>query len=79
LTSVARGLTNNGLMMPPDFPTDAYERVLKSISRLSTTHNPLYVEFASAWNALAYRFLGMAERGDAFTTSIIVHGTSPVV
>jgi len=63
--------------MPDDFPSAAFERIWAKINPLSTTRNSLYLEFNSAWNALAHRYLAMVDHGEGFTASVIADGTSP--
>jgi hypothetical protein len=70
-------LTMNGLTMPDDFPTAAFERVWRKVNPKSATHHALYLEFSSAWNALAHRYLAMVDHGNNFTASVLADGTSP--
>ncbi len=64
-------------MMPDDFPAIACNRVWAKVVPIAASRNDLYAEFASAWNAVSFRYLGMVQDGDAFTKSIIADGTSP--
>jgi len=65
--------------MPADFPTAAFERIWARMSRYSQTHGAPHLDFNSAFQALSYRYLAMAEHGDAFNASLIVDGTSPPI
>jgi hypothetical protein len=63
--------------MPPDFPVAFYEAVYKKVERRASTVPDLYEQFAGAWNALAYRFLALAEHEAALTVSLANLGASP--
>lgn len=69
-------LTTNGLLMPPDFPVKAYESVHAAVV-VTRGSDPQYDHYGGAWNAVAYRFLGAADSGDAFIASVKAHGTTP--
>jgi hypothetical protein len=68
-------LKTNGLVMPGDFPTGHYNAVFERTLSQVTASPVIYEHFAGAWNAVAYRFLGMADGEGAFT-SLVVH-TAP--
>jgi hypothetical protein len=54
-------LSINGLTMPDDFPTLAYEAIYRRAFLRSKSLPVEYDNFASAWNAIAYRFLEACE------------------
>lgn len=54
-------LSINGLAMPDDFPTLAYEAIYRCAFSRSKGLPVEYENFASAWNAIAYRFLEACE------------------
>jgi hypothetical protein len=64
-------------MMPADFPIDSFEAVHMEVAPHAERHALVYPHFAGAWHAIAYRFLSLVECGDAFTESLLAHGTSP--
>ncbi|MGA3296449.1 MAG: hypothetical protein ABSD41_03255 [Candidatus Bathyarchaeia archaeon] len=67
-----------GIEMPQDFPIKPYENVLKRLVDENDRHpTSFWSEFASAWNAIAYRFRSCAEHDGAFTESIGRAGNSP--
>jgi len=60
--------------MPSEFPAAPFERVyLRMRASLAGQHPPAFEHFSSAWNALSFRYLGLAAEGEDFTKSI----TSP--
>jgi hypothetical protein len=69
-------LQNNGLLVPCDFPTAAYESVHNVIAQKCAAH-ALYEQYVGAWNALAYRFRSSVDYGDAVVASLMAHGTAP--
>ncbi len=66
-------LSINGLAMPGDFPVAALESIHSRAFALRGTHAEIYEHFASAWNAVAYRFLAVAEYEIEFTASLSIH------
>jgi hypothetical protein len=69
-------LTTNGLLMPSDFPVEAYESV-HGVVVAARGSDAQYHHYAGAWNAVAYRFLGATDSGAAFIESVRAHGTTP--
>jgi hypothetical protein len=65
-------LKTNGLVMPVDFPTDHYNDIFERTLPRATESPAIYEQFAGAWNAVAYRFLAMADDEAAFS-SLVVH------
>ena len=63
--------------MPPEFPTAAYEAIYSVIVKRAQADAQLYDQFSGAWNAVSYRYLAVIEYSEAFTRSIIEHGTAP--
>src|SRR4051812_46965066 len=66
-----------GLEMPDDFPVDAYNAVHARVSPKREPRPAAWPEWASAWNAVAYRFQSCVEHAAAFTKSIRQHGDAP--
>lgn len=68
-------LKTNGLVMPGDFPTGhynaVYDRTLARVTAAATVHD----QFAGAWNAVAYRFLAMADEERTFPS--LIANTAP--
>lgn len=62
-------LAVNGLLMPPDFPTAAFEHGYVRFGARHP-HADSYRHFVGAWNAVSLRFLAMVDEGDAFTTAV---------
>lgn len=71
-----RKLTTNGLIPADDFPAASYETVHTVVVR-ARSNDPLYHHYAGAWNALAYRYSEMADRGDEFTSLLDRFGSTP--
>jgi len=69
-------LQTNGLVVPDDFPVDAYESAYKTIERKKANH-PLYEHHAGAWNGLAYRFRAALDCADQLVVLLKKHGTTP--
>ena len=67
---MSQPLAINGLLMPPDFPTSAYERTYARARLRAQTHASAYDHFASAWNAISFRYMALSADGDEFTASI---------
>lgn len=65
------------LEMPDDFAYAAYEAVHSRIGPLHESHQPQWIEYATAWSAVANRFRSCAEHDEAFTRSIQTHGDAP--
>jgi hypothetical protein len=63
-------LAINGLPMPPDFPTAAFERTYARARRKASSNVTLYEHFGAAWNAISFRYLDLCSEGDDFTASI---------
>jgi hypothetical protein len=66
-----------GLLMPADFPVEAYHAVHLKIAPRRTANEQVYNQFAGAWNALTYRYNAFAEYDDIFSTSILKYGAGP--
>jgi len=70
-------LSTNGLVMPAEFPTASYEAVYSVLVKRAQANAQLYEQFSGAWNAVSYRYLAVVECSEAFTASIVEHGTGP--
>ncbi|KYC31730.1 hypothetical protein A0J57_13995 [Sphingobium sp. 22B] len=69
-------LAPNGLIPHVDFPAEPYEAVHADVAaRWSGAAS--YRQYSSAWNALAYRFHGAVDAGDAFQRSLAKFGSHP--
>src|SRR5437763_13200806 len=66
-----------GLEMPQDFPTDPYNAVHDSINSWPNRPDVPWLEYALAWNAVAYRFQALADHCDTFTASVNRAGGAP--
>jgi hypothetical protein len=62
-------LSVNNLIMPPDFPDSAFERVFSRV-KLHAANHMFYDDFAGAWNAISLRFLTLCAKGDSFAAAI---------
>lgn len=62
--------TVNGLEMPADFATAAFEHAYARVTPRARSHPNEAQHFSAAWNAIAFRYLGLVEYGDRFTASI---------
>src|SRR5579864_573315 len=72
----AQRLSTNGLIMPGEFPSTAFEAIYQAVTGKITIGSALHAEFAGAWNAVSYRYLAMTEYEDAFSKSIVNAGAS---
>jgi hypothetical protein len=63
--------------MPDDFEYASYEAVHSRIAPLHESHQPQWIEYATAWSAVANHFRACAEYDEAFTKSIQTHGDAP--
>lgn len=72
-----RALSTIGIVMPEDFAVEAYEAIYCRVVKKIGTQSNSYDEFASAWNAVAYRFLSCTEYNKTFTESIQKSGNAP--
>lgn len=68
--NMGQPLVLNGLLMPPDFPTAAFERAYARAGRKARSSAALYEHFSAAWNAISFRYLALCSEGDDFTASI---------
>ena len=65
------------LKMPKDFPVRPFEAIYSRVTALKEDHQDSWSEFASAWRAVAYRFLSCSEHDKQFTKSIQRVGNAP--
>lgn len=72
-------LSINGLVMPHDFPVAGMESIHSKAFARRGTHSEIYEHFASAWNAVAYRFLAVTEYEVEFTASLAIHSADATV
>jgi hypothetical protein len=65
-------------IMPEDFPAEIYDRVNERLAAMPrpSGDDPWY-QFAAAWNAVAYRFLAVAQAEAELSRSFAAYGTSP--
>lgn len=56
--------------MPRDFPVAALESIHSKAFAYRATQPEIYEHFATAWNAVAYRFLAVADYESEFTASL---------
>lgn len=63
-------LACNGLLMPPDFPSAAFERTYARARQIANCSAALEDQFTGAWNAISYRYLDLCSEGDDFTASV---------
>ncbi len=61
------------LELPDDFEYESYEAVSSRINPLRESYPLQWMEFTTAWQAVANRFLACAEHDEAFTQSIKMH------
>lgn len=73
---MTRPLPTNGLLMPPEFPGVAYERVHTKAQTRAMSHPIPYDHFSGAWNALSIRYLALLEEGKNFTDMITAKGAT---
>lgn len=70
-------LSTNGLVVPDDFPASEYESIyLKAASHLPKQQE-IYEQFGSAWNAVAYRFVAVAEYEAILKVSLVRTNAPP--
>lgn len=70
--------TNNvGIIMPKDFPLEAFNSVHTQINRARLRSKKKKGEFSQAWNAVAYRYKAMTEHDSNFRNQLQRFGTSP--
>jgi hypothetical protein len=72
-------LKTNGLVMPGDFPTAEYGTIFDRVSRRTNASGHVYDQFASAWNAVSYRYLAMTEDEQAFTALVTQTAPEPQI
>jgi hypothetical protein len=65
--------------MPPDFPTEAYESVFSKSLEYVQSANDIYSHFAGAWNAVAYRFLAVADYECELISSLSQRSPGPKI
>jgi len=70
-------LSTIGLVMPGDFAVVPYEAIHSRVVAKKEAYRHSWAQYASAWNALAYRFLSCATHDREFTQSIKRAGSSP--
>ena len=67
----------NGLLMPSDFPIGGYQAIHLKIAPHATRDQPVYDQFAGAWNAITYQYKAFAEYENLFGQSISKYGAGP--
>jgi hypothetical protein len=72
-------LSTNGLVMPLDFPAEAYESVFSKSLKYVQSANDIYSQFAGAWNAVAYRFLAVADYEREFNSLVSDRSPEPEI
>jgi hypothetical protein len=75
-SSIQERLSTNGLIMPRDFPAVEYESIHRKAESHARQSIDTYVQFASAWNAQAYRFLALTEHEISLSSSLAAAGAS---
>jgi len=70
-------LTSVGFTPPPDFPTEAHNKVHQYLNKYKDTHNVQWSLFGLGWNGLSYRYRAAAEYDYEFTSSVKKFGNSP--
>jgi hypothetical protein len=58
----------NGLLMPPDFPRELFEKIYSAAKPHQA--NPTHPQFIGAWSAVSHRYKALAEYDERFTRSI---------
>lgn len=68
-------LQMNGLTMPADFPAISFEAIYGRLTPLNqrTGHS----HFNGAWSAISYRYHGLADYDEQFTSSVRTEGNAP--
>jgi hypothetical protein len=67
-------LAVSGLLMPPDFPSAAFEATYRGAAEL---RGPYLDDFVGAWNAVSYRYRALLDYSDSFEASIRKNGAAP--
>jgi hypothetical protein len=70
-------LTSVGFIVPPDFPSEAYERIYGLLVKYKDINPIQWQSFGLGWNGLAYRYRAMAEYDEQYTSAIKAFGNSP--
>ncbi len=63
--------------MPNEFPVEPYEAILDALRQQNYPVVEAWGEFASAWNALSWRYLAVVEQDEGFRRSVENDGSSP--
>jgi hypothetical protein len=70
-------LASVGIAMPADFNLSGYDAVNVCMASYKSTHPAQWGSFAAAWNAVAYRYCGLAEADKELRTSITSSNAPP--
>jgi hypothetical protein len=70
-------LSTVGLIMPVDFPVKSYEEIQSYVVDRKDSDPELFLQYAGAFNAIAYRFYTCTEHDRIFTESVKRHGSMP--
>jgi len=72
----SKTLAINSLLAPADFPLAAYNEIHRKVHPFAQSQNGVYVNYASAANALAYRFIAVTEYETSLSASLGQFGAS---
>lgn len=70
-------LTSVGILMPPEFPAEMYNRVHSCLVKYGDTHPAQRKLFSLGWNGLAYRYRALVDYDEEFTTSVKISNSPP--
>lgn len=70
-------LTSVGFVVPPDFPSEAHDRIHALLVKYKDTNPVQWRSFGFGWNGLAYRYRAMAEYDEQYTSLMQAFGNSP--
>lgn len=59
-----------GASTPRDFPVAIFDRINQRVAAIPGRSDPIWEQFATAWNAVAYRFLAAARADARFINAI---------
>lgn len=63
--------------MPPEFPTETYNKVHACLVKYRNTHPAQRRSFGLGWDGLAYRYQALVDYDDEFTTSVKISNAPP--
>lgn len=70
-------LPSVGFKIPPDFPSDLYNKVNSCLAKYNDKHSVEVRSFGLGWKGVVYRYRALSEYDDQFTASIIKYSNSP--